>query len=512
MKVNSVFGKMNGRIGNVVLASVGGDVIGREYNPHVTNPNTIAQQSTRSRFKLASQLAAALASVIAIKRDGNVSGRNQFTKINFPATRVNEGVAEINLNQIQLTKSQKGFAGFNADRTSGSAIAVQLNADFKTAISRVVYIAYRKDAEGNLILHDSKVCNVPGSNGLFADSLAFTADSVVLYAYGVKDLEAGITTKFGNMIAPSAEDVAQLLISNTENMSSVQLTKTAGLSMAAGESTGDSDDVEHLTVSLVISGNGTAIGNGRFEAGQNATLRATPSEGATFVGWKRNNASGELLSSANPYTFPVTENITVCAVFEGGSTQNYTIQASANPVAGGSVNGAGSYAAGAQCTLVASAALGYTFAGWYKNGTRVSTNASYSFTVTEDATYEARFSSDQPQGGLSNVTRNGTPWNSNIADGEGNNAIAGSAESSMNGQGVMLAATGAKPAIGSTISVGMSQPAVIADGAFSFNKTLAAGEDELTYWLVAGTVSGSALTVTAVWDYKMTVPAGDNYN
>lgn len=508
MKINSLFGKMKGKVGNFVLASVGGEVIGREYNPHVTNPNTTAQQSTRSRFKLTSQLSAALAPVIAIKRVGNISGRNQFSKINFPATRINEGVAEVNLNQIQLTKSQKGFAGFNANRAGGSAIVVQLNADFKTVVSRVVYIAYRKDAEGNLILHDSKVCNTPGADGLFADSLAYTADSIVMYAYGVKDLEAGITTKFGNMVAPSAEDVAQLLISNTENMSSVQLTKTAGLSMAAGETTGDSDDVEHLTVSLVISGNGSATGNGRFEAGQNATLRATPSEGASFVGWKRGNASGELLSSANPYTFPVTENITVCAVFQGGSTQNYTIQASASPVAGGSVNGAGSYAAGAQCTLVASAALGYTFDGWYLNGSKVSSNASYSFTVNGNATYEARFTSDQPQGGLSNVTRNGNPWTSNIADGEGNNAIAGSAESSMNGQSVMLTASGAKPAIGSTVAVGAALPATIADGAFSFNKTLASGPDELTYWLVAGTLNGTALTVTAVWDYKMTVPAG----
>lgn len=512
MKVNSLFGKMKGKIGNMVLSSVGGEVIAREYNPNVANPNTTAQQSTRSRFKLTSQLSAALAPVIAIKRDGNVSGRNQFSKINFPATRISDGVAEINLNGIQLTKSQKAFAGFSADRTGGSAIVVQLNADFKAAVSRVVYIAYRKDAEGNLIMHDSKVCNTAGANGLFADSLAYTADSVVLYAYGVKDLEAGITTKFGNMQAPSAEDVAQLLISNTENMSSVQLTKTAGLSMAAGETTGDSDDVEHLTVSLVISGNGSAIGNGRFEAGQNATLRATPSEGASFVGWKRNNASGELLSSANPYTFPVTENITVCAVFQGGSTQNYTIQASANPVAGGSVNGAGSYAPGAQCTLIASAKFGYTFAGWYLNGAKVSSNASYSFTVNGNATYEARFTSDQPTGGLSNVTRNGNPWTSNIADGEGNNAIAGSAESSMNGQAVFLTASGAKPAIGSTVAVGAAMPPTIADGAFSFNKTLASTSDELTYWLVAGTINGQALTVTAVWDYKITVPAGDGYN
>lgn len=512
MKVNSLFGKMKGKIGNMVLSSVGGEVIAREYNPNVANPNTTAQQSTRSRFKLASQLSAALAPVIAIKRDGNTSGRNQFTKINFPATRINDGVAEINLNQIQLTKSQKAFAGFNADRTGGSAIVVQLNADFKAAVSRVVYIAYRKDAEGNLILHDSKVCNTAGANGLFADTLAYTADSVVLYAYGVKDLEAGITTKFGNMTAPSAEDVAQLLISNTENMSSVQLTKTAGLSMAVGETTGDSDDVEHLVVSLVISGNGTATGNGRFEAGQNATLRATPSEGATFVGWKRNNASGELLSSANPYTFPVTENITVCAVFEGGSTQNYTIQASASPVAGGSVNGAGSYAAGAQCTLVASAALGYTFDGWYLNGSKVSSNASYSFTVNGNASYEARFTSGQPQGGLSNVALNGSPWNSNRNNITGTQNVTGSADEDLEGDAVFFVSGSSKPVVGSTVGEPMGQPAIIEEGGYSFSKTFTQGEEEVKWWLVAGVHEANTYRISAVWDYYGIVPDSGNYN
>jgi uncharacterized repeat protein (TIGR02543 family) len=512
MKVNSLFGKMKGKIGNMVLSSVGGEVIAREYNPNVANPNTTAQQSTRSRFKLTSQLSAALAPVIAIKRDGNVSGRNQFSKINFPATRINEGVAEINLNKIQLTKSQKAFAGFNANRAGGSAIAVQLNADFSTAVSRVVYIAYRKDAEGNLIMHDSKVCSVAGANGLFADSLAYTADSVVLYAYGVKDLEAGITTKFGNMTAPSAEDVAQLLISNTENMSSVQLTKTAGLSMAAGETTGDSDDVEHLVVSLVISGNGTATGNGRFEAGQNATLRATPSEGATFVGWKRNNASGELLSSANPYTFAVTENITVCAVFQGGSTQNYTIQASANPVAGGSVSGAGSYASGAQCTLVASAALGYTFDGWYLNGSKVSSNASYSFTVTGNASYEARFTADQPQGGLSNVAIDGQSWNTNRGDISGSHTYTGSGDDSLEGDAVFLVPASTKPTVGSVVGEPMTQPAVIEDGGFSFSKSLSQGEDENKMWLIAATHESMSYRITAVWDFYGIVPADGNYN
>ncbi len=69
----------------------------------------------------------------------------------------------------------------------------------------------------------------------------------------------------------------------------------------------------------------------------------------------------------------------------------YTITANANNNAWGTVTGGGTYNAGATCTLVATPASGYQFQSWKKNGTVVSTNASYSFTVTENATYTAYF-------------------------------------------------------------------------------------------------------------------------
>ena len=78
MKIYSILGKMKGKIGNIVVSSVNGQVVGREYNPNVTNPNTLMQQNTRSKFKLASQLSAAMAPVIAIRKDGAKSTRNQF--------------------------------------------------------------------------------------------------------------------------------------------------------------------------------------------------------------------------------------------------------------------------------------------------------------------------------------------------------------------------------------------------------------------------------------------------
>ena len=495
MKVNSILGKMTGKVGNIVLTSVGGKVVGREYNPNVANPNTQPQQNTRSKFKLASQLSASMAPVIAIKKEGNVSARNLFVKENFPAIRYSQGLADINLNVVQLTKSQRSFIGFNADRSSGSAIAVELNGDAAAVLSRVVYIAYKKAADGSLIFFDSKVCNTAGDNGQFHDVLNYTADAVVLYAYGMKDLESGITSKFGNMAAPSAEDVAQLLISNTENMASVQLTKTAGLTMAAGENTGDSDDVEHLTVSLVISGNGSAVGGGRFEAGQTATLRATPDEEATFVAWKANNASGQVLSTQNPYSFTVEQNMTICAVFQGGPTPHYNINLSADPSDGGTVSGGGSKEEGSSCTVVATPAEGMAFDGWFENGQLVSNAATYTFTVERARTLVAQFG-EAPEGNLSNVTLNGSAWNSNKTVGFTEATIGFTASAALNGKRAALANSTNKPNIGETFSVGEGVDVTTGANSGSFS----VGTNS---WLVIGTIANNVITVEEVWEYKV---------
>ena len=497
MKVNSILGKMTGKVGNIVLTSVGGKVVGREYNPNVANPNTQPQQNTRSKFKLASQLSASMAPVIAIKKEGNVSARNLFVKENFPTIRYSQGVADINLNVVQLTKSQRSFVGFNADRTNGTAIAVELNESAATALSRVVYIAYKKAADGSLIFFDSKVCNTAGTNGKFHDVLNYTADAVVLYAYGMKDLEAGITSKFGNMSAPSAEDVAQLLVSNTENMASVQLTKTAGLTMAAGESTGDSDDVEHLTVSLVISGNGSAVGGGRFEAGQTATLRATPDEEATFVAWKANNASGQVLSTANPYSFTVEQNMTICAVFQGGPTPHYDINLSADPANGGTVSGGGSKEEGSSCTVVATPAEGMAFDGWFENGQLVSNAASYTFTVERARTLVAQFG-EAPEDELTDVTMNGNAWDSDKYVTSSTVNVGFNATAGYNGKKCGLANVVTKPAVGS--SVNCPSTADVTTGANTHSLSLGTWG-----WLVIGTQNGNNITVQEVWPHMVSL-------
>ena len=57
---------------------------------------------------------------------------------------------------------------------------------------------------------------------------------------------------------------------------------------------------------------GSATGSGSYAHGSNVTVSATPSEGCSFEGW---SAHGSLVSTDNPYSFTLTGNTTLMAVF-----------------------------------------------------------------------------------------------------------------------------------------------------------------------------------------------------
>ena len=141
----------------------------------------------------------------------------------------------------------------------------------------------------------------------------------------------------------------------------------------------------NITVSATPAAGGTAQGAGTYTYGQTATLTATAATGYTFTNWKKN---GQVVSTSASYSFTVTEGGAYVANF---ALNTYTIAATADPAVGGTIQGAGTYAHGESATLTATAATGYTFTNWTKNGQVVSTNASYTFTVTSAASYVAHF-------------------------------------------------------------------------------------------------------------------------
>ena len=141
-----------------------------------------------------------------------------------------------------------------------------------------------------------------------------------------------------------------------------------------------------------ISGNvsphagGTVDGFGYYAAGETCTLTAIPNEGYEFLYWM--DFWGEIVSYAMEYSFTVTGDAMYYATFELGE---YEVNAFADPEEGGTVDGAGFYTYGETATLTATPAEGYEFLYWLMNGETVSTELSYSFTVTDFAEFVAHF-------------------------------------------------------------------------------------------------------------------------
>ena len=133
---------------------------------------------------------------------------------------------------------------------------------------------------------------------------------------------------------------------------------------------------------------GTVSGDGTYNHGATATLTATPSTGYHFINWTDN---GNEVSTDAAYSFTVTGDRTLVANF---TPDTYTITATANPTAGGTVSGDGTYNYGAAATLSATPSTGYHFVNWTENGNAVSADASYSFTVTGARTLVANFELD----------------------------------------------------------------------------------------------------------------------
>lgn len=503
MKVNSQL-TGRGKLGNVVYALNGGECIAREKPASVANPSTALQVENRSSFKLLSQLSAALKNEIAIKKDGMKTARNQFMTINKSFVRVNDGVAQLNLNKVQLTKSNRGLVVFEADREDGTSIAVSLNESMAASIDRVVYVAYVKGDDGSLTLFDSKIVDAAGATGTFDGNLTYTDKSVVIYAYGIKDTTAAAKAAYGNMVAPTAEQVAKLLTTSSEAANGSQVTKTQGLTMLEGENTGSSDAEEHFVVSVTASGNGSVSGGGRFTAGQTCTLHATPDAEASFVAWKRGSASGETLSTNANYSFEVVDNIQIVGVFQGGPTPHYQINVSASPAGYGTVSGGGSKEEGSSCTVVASPASGKAFQRWTENGQTVSTSASYTFTVNAARTLVAVFG-DQPSSGFSGVTIDGESWNSSKHIAAGSHTIAGT-NTTQKGKSAALVTGSSKPTVGSSVMIGSGVTIDSSTGAFSLSKNIGAGT---TYWLVAYHDTGDEqYIVDDAYDYSL-VGSGD---
>ena len=308
-----------GKIENIVVSQMGGVSIARAYQPNVSNPSTMPQVNQRARLKLASQLAAALAPVIAMAKQGLVSGRNQFIAKNMPWISADAGVAQVSYENLQLTNGNVGLPAISVSRASNK-LTVKLAATAETSVSQVVYICYHKNSENALQLIGSKIQNVAGEDGLFTAEFDDPTGDVVIFAYGMKALTSSAGAKYGSYMVQNATDIASLVGTRKLSASDFQFTKTRGATIFAGEEQ-NSHPTSNQAMIYITAGVGGSVecdkfsGNrGAVDKGTEVTVTATPNEGYTFSGWFINGTQTRV-SSAPAYKFTANEQTDLIARF-----------------------------------------------------------------------------------------------------------------------------------------------------------------------------------------------------
>lgn len=322
-KQTSLFGKISGKLGAVVFSTSGGQTVSREYNPNVANPSTQAQVNQRARMKLMSQLSSSLAPVLAMTKDGLVSKRNKFTKINFPASYSLDGVAQITYENLQITEGTNALPALFAEGNIVSGklgIGVGLSAEPSATISRIVYCLFRKTAEGKLEFVTSAIVEERGTttspySQVWRD---LPISEYVIFAYGMSDTNERATANYGNLNVVTASDLARLVATRAISTSDYQFTQTRAITMSAEGTPIEPETPGNVRLYVTAVGNGgTVTGGGSFAPGTEVTVVATPATGYTFLRWVYNGTEVTASVSAT-YTFTINQQTDLVAQFRRG--------------------------------------------------------------------------------------------------------------------------------------------------------------------------------------------------
>lgn len=392
-RINSIIGKVTGKIGGMVFSSTGGEVIAREYNPNVSNPNTTKQVDQRAKLKLMSQIAAALAPIIVIPKEGLKSSRNLFIKKNFSSVDAESGVAQVTYENLQITAGNAALPAIHILRSQQAGVQVYLEERCDAAVSRVVYIMYKKTSEQTLQYMQSVIAESATAEGTFPASLLYVEGDIIIFAYGMKDLNGKATATYSNYAVESGLDIAKLAMSRQMNLKDYQFTMTRGTTLFADESESIEVPEGSARVFVTALGPGSVSGAGVFEIGTQVTVVATPQQGKFFRGWKA-NGSDTIISTDASYTFTLNAQTDLIAVFaDTAAPVYYAVNVTnANPSMG-SIDPSGevSIIAGEAVNLSATPTGNYLFTGWFINNALISAERAYDYIPQGNVTIEARF-------------------------------------------------------------------------------------------------------------------------
>lgn len=312
----------SGKLAGSVFAVRYGDVIERAYNPFVANPKTEGQVKARAKLKLLSQMSAAYAPVMAIRRQGAVSPRNIFTRLNMQYTDYADNQAIIQLADVLLTNSMVGMSGFSVVRSAADGLQVSLTENVTAMWERVTYVVVAKTSSQVIYVKDVKTVSEAGENGTFPVEFPYLDGAIAIYAYGVRFNTAAARVKFDQMMTETGNSFAQVYVRTSMNEEDVIVSETRGVYMEVGVDSAATTGVRSIEVITNVinpegaadAARGTVTGGGSYPQGADVRLVATPNTGYRFVRWFFGTNDPRNVDT-NPLTLQLNETTSVAAIF-----------------------------------------------------------------------------------------------------------------------------------------------------------------------------------------------------
>lgn len=167
----------------------------------------------------------------------------------------------------------------------------------------------------------------------------------------------------------------------------------------------DAPNQFQVTYEAIPNGSATMEGAGTYDDGDTCTIKVNVSPGYTL---NKVLVDGVkiTLNSSNQYSFVVEKNIKVtieCDLIPEPTHYTLTVKTEDEGVAQGGVGinkesnlgvETAEFEDGIVATIHATAAEGYSFGGWWKDGVKVSDDVTLSVTIDADKTYIAKFTQD----------------------------------------------------------------------------------------------------------------------
>lgn len=193
-----------------------------------TNPSTEAQVEQRAKFKLMSQVATVFKRVIAMKREGNITPRNMFVKINSSSVGFSQArnEATIPIQDIQLTKSSEAVSISAAAGEAGQEITLSsLQGNLYGGV--FVLISENQD-DSTLFIKKTDTVTLEEPAQSVKHTFADAGAGEIVLAYGFTQNTAGLSVKYDNYQKSEYDAVLAVLSKLAENSA---LTKTAGITL-----------------------------------------------------------------------------------------------------------------------------------------------------------------------------------------------------------------------------------------------------------------------------------------